>query len=162
MLISAEKHSSVKYVKMELLGGLDMKTYYTGIDIPHLGVANNESAISCQTFLVAKSSLSIKVGRTAEKAASDHSSVDQLLNPDTVTFTPAGLWKPGILLHGRIATVSGSTASQALMTTFYSTIKEHFTKIKAFWVGRNARNLLDCGKRLTIAEQSPREFDLKI
>jgi hypothetical protein len=86
--------------------------------------------------------------------------VDQLRNPDSVTFTPAGIWDDDVILHGRVATASDSEASQALMRRFHVAIKKGFAKVKAFYVGPQAMELLKAGKRLTIAAQSPREFDL--
>ena len=86
--------------------------------------------------------------------------MDQLANPDTVTLTPGGVWTQDIVLYGRVATASDSKASQELMRRFACAIKKQFTKIRAFYVGPKARELLDKGKRLTIAAQSPRDFDL--
>ena len=43
---------------------------------------------------------------------------------------------------------------------FAAHIRKSFRKIRAFCVGSHAEALLDAGKRLTVAEQSPREFDL--
>jgi hypothetical protein len=86
--------------------------------------------------------------------------VDQLSNPDSITFTPAGVWSPDVVLHGRVATVSESPISQALMKRFNSAFRAQFTKVQAFWIGHNARALFDAGKRLTLSAQSPRDFDL--
>jgi len=87
-------------------------------------------------------------------------SIDQLVNPDTITFTAGGLWNGEILLHGRFGTASESKSSQELLKRFGDAIATEFTKINAFYVGSNALELLKRGTRLTIAEQSPREFDL--
>jgi hypothetical protein len=46
------------------------------------------------------------------------------------------------------------------MKRFNAEIRKEFSKVKAFWVGPNALTLLNAGKRLTDASQSPREFDL--
>jgi hypothetical protein len=90
----------------------------------------------------------------------DRFCVDQLLNPNTVTFTPAGVWNEDILLDGRVATVSQTPASQELMKRFQKAITKYFTKIRAFYVGPEAHAMLKAGKRLAIGADSPREFDL--
>jgi hypothetical protein len=46
------------------------------------------------------------------------------------------------------------------MKRFNSAVKKTFTKVKAFYVGPKALELLERGMRLTISAQSPREFDL--
>jgi hypothetical protein len=47
------------------------------------------------------------------------------------------------------------------MRRFESAFKKHFVKIGAYWVGPSAKRALDSGTRLTIAEQSAPEFDLR-
>jgi hypothetical protein len=49
---------------------------------------------------------------------------------------------------------------EALKTRFQAAVKKTFSKVKAFSVGPRSRALLEGGKRLTRAVQSPREFDL--
>jgi hypothetical protein len=86
--------------------------------------------------------------------------MDQLLNPDTVRLIPAGLWGEDIVLAGMVDTVSDSPIAQELMKRFNSAFKIQFSKVKGYWVGPEALAFLNAGKRLTIAAQSPPEFDL--
>jgi hypothetical protein len=51
--------------------------------------------------------------------------------------------------------------ARRLQRTFDTAIRKHFVKISAFFVGPAAEALLDSGCRLTAAEQSPPEFDLR-
>ena len=88
--------------------------------------------------------------------------VDQVFNPDTVIFTPGGLWTEEIVLNGRFATASLSEQAKRLMTRFSHQVKKHFVRVKAYHVGPKAFGLLESGKRLTIAQQSPREVDLTL
>jgi hypothetical protein len=48
------------------------------------------------------------------------------------------------------------------MKRFRAAMKESFTRVRAFWVGPQAMELLRNGKRLTLAEQCPPEMDLKL
>jgi hypothetical protein len=67
--------------------------------------------------------------------------VDQLINPDTITFAAGGIWNNDILLNGGIGTASQSDGSSALFKRFRSALRKNFTKVKAFmlvpkpWVG---------------------------
>jgi hypothetical protein len=88
--------------------------------------------------------------------------MDQLVNPDTIEFTPAGMWNEEIVLHGRVATASDTPGSKELMKHFRSALKKHFVKVNAFYVGTSALQLLKQGKRLTLSLQTPRAFDLKL
>jgi hypothetical protein len=71
-----------------------------------------------------------------------------------------GLWGDDILLHGRFASASKEAFSSELLQLVGSLVRKQFKKIKAFYVGQAAERMLDSGKRLTIAVQSPRTIDL--
>jgi hypothetical protein len=47
------------------------------------------------------------------------------------------------------------------MKLFASAFRKRFSKVKGFWVGKDALALLERGARLTMAVSSPSEFDLK-
>jgi len=162
MLKALKSDSSVKYVRT---GGQLPEPSLTVVDhakdIPNLGKAASETGNFCDTFLVSKSEQQIVV-RSARVLGQERFFIDQLHNPNTVTFTPAGIWNQDILLAGYVGTASGSEESQKLMKRFHSAIRKRFVKIKAYWVGHEALKLLQNGKRLTIAVQSPPEFDLTI
>jgi len=160
VLDAVEGAGALKYVRMGNFTRPELDTFSRGADIPKLGEADADSASSCEAFLVCTANKQIEVRSLTGTHDIRRYCVDQLLNPDTVTFSAGGQWNDDILLYGRVATVSGSPASQALMKRFRSAIRKHFVKVRAFYVGPNARSLLEAGKRLTIAAQSPREFDL--
>ena len=162
VLRAVEEAGALKYVLAGNFTTPEVKSYSRAEEIPHLGKASSSTAGTCETFLVCTAVTPITVESFKGTGGEDRFCVDQLLNPDTVGMTPAGQWNEEILLHGRVATVSESPASQALMKRFQAAIRKHFVKIKAFYVGPSARKLLESGTRLTIAAQSPREFDLTV
>jgi hypothetical protein len=87
--------------------------------------------------------------------------VDQRSNPDTITFSPGGLYGDDILVRGRIASVSDTADSKNLMRLFSKEIRSSFEKIKSCWVGCEAAELLDSGKRLTLTNGSSPVMDLR-
>jgi hypothetical protein len=133
--------------------------FNTGASIPNLGRASAASAVACESFLVSEPDTPINF-RNLKGRNIDRISVDQLLNPDSVMFTPGGLWNEDVVLHGRVATASESQISQLLMRRFQEALRERFTKIGLFYVGPGALKLFEAGKRLTIAVQSPPNCDL--
>jgi hypothetical protein len=76
-----------------------------------------------------------------------------------VMFTAGGRWSEDVLLNGVVMS-SDHSESKTVMKPFVAYVRKSFHKIRTFWVGPHAEALLDAGKRLTISEQSPREFDL--
>lgn len=162
VLEAVERVGPLKYVRM----GQSLKSEYESFthctEIPNLGKASSDSASTCESFLVTESPMSVNV--RAVKAATGFQLyyVDQLVNPDSVTLTPAGVRGQNVVLYGRVATAAESPISQKLMKRFDSAFKKYFKKVKAFWIGPQALGLLYAGNRLTISIQSPRDFDLTV
>jgi len=164
VLRSVESTGSLQYVRMgnflasEIESGIEV--YKCGEDIPHLGKATADSSAACDSYLVCDCTTHINLRSLHGLDGINRVCIDQLVNPDTVVFNPGGLWSDDLLLHGHIGTASESDASKVLMKHFNVAMKNTFTKVKAFYVGSKALELLERGARLTISVQSPREFDL--
>jgi hypothetical protein len=161
VLQTVESLGPLKYIRAGNFTTRDLQTFWQGSALPHLGRATSDSATSCDRFLVCKSEHPIIVRRLPGTGGVERFCVDQLVNPETVTLTPGGVWDEDIVLYGCVGTASRSEDSQELMRRFARAIKKQFTKIKAVYVGPKACELLDAGKRLTLAAQSPRDFDLR-
>jgi hypothetical protein len=161
VLEAVERDCPLQYVRTGNSLSREFETFLRGADIPNLGTADRDTGSVCETFLVTMRTVPIAVEAFKGVGGVQRYCVDQLLNQDTVGFTPAGMWGEDVLLPGRVATVSESAISQALMKRFNSAIRAQFGKVKAFWVGRHARALLDAGKRLAISAQSPCGFGLR-
>jgi hypothetical protein len=162
VLAMVERLGALQYVPMGQSSTVERKIFLSGSLIPELGTATADSAIKSQSYLVAASATAIRPRKIVVPASGDAFCVDQVLNFETVTLTPGGVWREEqeMVLNGRVATVSDSAASQVLMKRFAAAMKKWFTRIRAFWVGPRALTLLDAGGRLTIGAQSSRDFDL--
>jgi hypothetical protein len=88
-------------------------------------------------------------------------SIDQLANPDSTMLWHGGMYGESVLLYGRVATTSKTRVALSLQRAFESAIKKQFVRVKAFYVGAQAEELLDIGFRLTISAESPNDYDLK-
>lgn len=148
------------YRLMGLFSAPDQEIYDRGVDIPMLGKADTPSAITCASYLVSRSGAPTSARPIPQDDGSTAYAIDQLWNPDTVVFSPAGVWNGQIVLSGRVDATSDSPIALGLMKLFVSTITRRFTKVRAFHVGDKALTWLNAGKRLTGAEQSPTAFDL--
>lgn len=155
-----ENSHHIKYILTGKFFDLTQQTFLRGSDIPNLGLANNDSSINCETYLVLDEEVLVNPRVINQIDGSQRSTIDQLLNPDSVTFTAAGIFGEEVVLQGRIATASDSKRSQELMKLFSVAFRKNFKKVKAYWIGPDAQLVLDSGKRLTSAVQSPSDFDL--
>lgn len=140
---------------------LAKKTFANWHEIPGLGVATSHSSISCNSYLVHRPGIDLSLRRIGAGSGA-RICIDQLLNPDTVTFTPGGRFDEETVLSGRVATVSSSTEAVELMKRFRSAVRKHFRKVGAFSVGPEAYKLLLDGKRLCASVKASSTIDLRL
>ena len=158
-----EANAPLKFVEMGNLPTPNRAIYLESSDIPNPGISTHERGGGSQSYMVShrdtKNHMHAFVGRKGEKRWS----LDNSDNNETVILTMAGLWKTGTLLPGTMDTLHETPVAQQLMKWFLSALKqEGFTKVRDWWLGKEALEMLKAGKRLTTtAEQSPPEFDLK-
>jgi hypothetical protein len=106
MLEALESNGSVKYVRTRgQLPAPSLTVFDRGKEIPNLGIATSETGNFCETFLVCKPELQI-IPRSLRVLGEERFFIDQLYNPNTITFTAAGMWRQEIVLAGRVGTAS--------------------------------------------------------
>jgi len=176
-----EAAGKVQYFRFGQTTKLPPESFTSAAQIPNLGIASHSSAVGCRKFVVCDTQTAIKPRQLKTLSQEDvdlsdcpnepsqkaligveRFAIDQLFNQDTITFSPGGMWNEEILLHAAIGTASNSQMSLALMNRFKMAIKKSCIKMRSFYVGPLALELLKNGTRLTISAQSPREFDLTI
>ncbi|MGC8542068.1 MAG: hypothetical protein ACP5QA_15765 [Phycisphaerae bacterium] len=160
VLGNVERDTALRYVRTGNQLNPHFETFQRGGDIPNLGVADRETGSVCRMFLITGNAVTVGVRTVKGADGIQRYLVDQLLNPDTVTLTPAGMWGEDTLLQGVVGTASDSVGSRELMKAFKSAFGKSFVKVQGRFVGPQAMALLNCGRRLAIAAQSPRDFDL--
>lgn len=159
-----EANAPLKFVEMGNLTTPNRAIYLEASEIPNPGISTHETGSMSQGYMVShrdtKNHMHAFVGRKGEKRWS----LDNSDNEETVLLSMAGLWKTGTLLPGNMATLHEKPVAQQLMKWFLSALKqEDFTKVREWWLGPEAMEMLKAGRRLTTtAEQSPPEYDLKM
>lgn len=156
-----EAKMSVKYTRRGMLPGPEPEVWKSGADIPGLGRAAGDQAVSCDFFLIVDAPSAVNVVSRPMLNGERRYDVEQPGNPDSVLLNVGGEWDDGSLISGSVMTISQSNISQGLMRAIHNGVKKHFTRVRAYWVGPEALVWLRSGKRLTYAVQSPPEYDLK-
>ena len=153
----------IQYIRAGLFDGPDREAFFYGADLPTLDqplVAT--SACAGPSYLVTERDCPISQRIIHQDDGSVRYAIDQVDNPDSVTFLHGGFYSEEILLYGRVATVSNSPTATKLQRNFSSAVAKHFVKVRSFWVGHQAFIALNSGIRLTIGAESAREFDLAL
>ena len=160
VLTDLEGAGELQYTATDFTSASPPSTWSAGASLPGLGIADASSAASCATYLVTPAGAKVNVRRVTTEDNGVANLVDQFENDASVLFTPAGKFDAQTMLYGKVSTVWDDPVSKSLMRRFSSTFKRHFTKVKAYWVGPEALQLLRSGARLTIGAQSAPNFDL--
>jgi len=135
--------------------------FHAGARLPTLRVPASRQSIECPTYLVLPVSAPINVRSVPQRGGGTRYAIDQLENPDSITFTHGGLHSEGVLISGRVATISATPAGKQLQAAFSNAIGKLFGKVNAFYVGAGAMELFRQGCRLTQNASSPLEYDLQ-
>jgi hypothetical protein len=139
----------------------DMAGLLSTFEIPDLGTAIHPTAAAHPTYLVSLDGEGIDIRDVRQRAGGVRFAIDQLVNENTVALRPGGRYGNDVLLAGQIGTASTSPQSRALFKIFTNLVRQRFSKVNAFYLGSEALNALKARARLTIAVQSPPEFDLR-
>jgi hypothetical protein len=157
-----EKHG-LSYTLCGLFPSREFTHLSAGREIPSLrSLAPQPSAIACPQYLVTPAGAPVAIREVPQKAGGVLYGIDQLVNPESIVVQPGGLYPPDVLLHGRIGTVSSARFAAQLQKAFAYAIAKFFERVRAFYVGPEARQLWRRGYRLTPSAQLPREYDLAV
>jgi hypothetical protein len=162
VLAAVESAKPLKFAKTGHFPTPAIQWLSSGSSIPNIGIAEADSAVRCESYLIAEHPEKVKARSIKQLDGRVVYSVDQLVNPDTVTMSAGGQWTENVIIDGRIGSASDSAKSQEIMKLFNSEIRKRFKKVNAFWVGPLAYERLLSGSRLTAAVDSPSEYDLAI
>jgi hypothetical protein len=160
VLGSLEAKRQIKYTRCGRLPDPEPETWESVADLPKLGQAMADQAAGCDQFLIMEKESPIRVETMTMRDGDDRFDVAPLWNPDSVELRVGGEWKDGAIISGSITAFLPTPISQSLARALQSRVKKHFTRVRAYWVGPEALIAFRAGRRLTMAIQSPPEYDL--
>lgn len=155
-----EGGAAVEYAAAGVFPINSISTFRCGTDLPHRGRSTARATVECEYFLASSppSALTTEAVTAADGVTRYY--LSQRRNPQTIELCMGGIWQEGVLISGRVATVSDAPESMALMRRFERALRRRFRRIRAALVGPSAGRLLREGWRLTTAAHSPRTYDL--
>lgn len=156
-----ESRRALSFVLAGMFETQHFEAFHAGAGLPTLRLPASRQSIECPTYLVLPVSTRVNVRSVPQRAGGTRYAIDQLENPDSVTLTHGGLYSEGVLISGRVATISSTVVGKQLQAAFSNAIGKLFGKVNAFYVGAGAMQLLRGGGRLTQNASSPPEYDLQ-
>ena len=158
VLDDAQARSPMSFAVAGLFETANVHRLHDSADIATFIAASGETLLS---FLAVASGDAVGAREVFQRNGSSLYGVDQLSNPRSVVLRPGRLIDERTLLAGQIGTASQDPVSVTLFSTFRDVVRKQFVKVKSYWVGPEAVQLLDAGGRLTATLKSPPEYDLR-
>jgi hypothetical protein len=159
VIAAVESQRRLKYTEAGMLDAPVTPTFMSGLQIPNLGLAPSGEHALEPFWLITDADAKVEVKVVPQRRGGIRYGVDPGLNPDSVVIWPGGRFRDGVIA-GRIGTGMVNPASTELLNLFGREIRRQFKRIKSFFVGPEAEQLLDAGYRLAAGAQSPKECDL--
>lgn len=156
---AVELTHSLEYVTCGLFDQPIISVFDNISSLPNLGVAKSGDSLE-SIFLVLPCGQKVKVRQVPQRKGGFKYAIDQQANPGTVAISPGGRFGDSVLISGMVGTIHHDMISEDLLRAFAREFKRRFVKIKSYWVGPEARELLRLGVRLTHSAQAPSTFDL--
>lgn len=171
LLAAVESQRSLKYTQAGMFDVPGKNEFASGSQIPGLGLARSGDSNGEPFWLVTDAHAHVTVETVPQRRGGTRYGIDPGLNPESVVIWPGGefagraKWPGGefegrAVIAGQIGTAMMNPISMELMNLFTREVRRHFNRIKSFFVGPEAEQLLDAGYRLTTSVKSPKEIDL--
>ena len=163
VLSSLEAQKDLQYTLAGMFNSKELQTYLSYRDIPDLGRAFHRSAVANRQYLVSLRGTVLRIGDVPQYAVGVLFAVDLGLNEDSVVFSPGGRYRDDVMLYGMVGTLSPPprVASKNLYAFVARAFRKDFKKVREYFIGPEALDLMASGVRLAMDATSPAEFDLR-
>ena len=121
---TVEHGRPLKYVRMGQFDCPESDSFGAGAEIPGLGTATADSSVNNQSFLVTNGELPVNWRRITTNTGVQRYCLDQLANPESITFTPSGRLDEGVVISGRVGTASDSPIAAGAYEAIQGSIQE--------------------------------------
>lgn len=161
-LAEFEAGLSLKFVETGITSNPNRAIYLESDEIPEPGLATHETASRSKAYLVSHRETRNHTRSETRPNGQKRWDVRLADNEEAVLLSLGGLWTTGTLLPGIMDDMHGNAVTKELIKAFSTALKKQgFKKVRSWWVGPEAMQMLKEGKRLaTTAEQSPAAYDL--
>lgn len=161
VLQAVEGSRPFEYIPSGSFNAPTVKRLESLITSPNLGIATVGDSNHEATYLIASRGTEVQIRDVPQRRGGVKYAVDQVANPKTIAIRPGGMYQDKYLIAGQIGTASDDKDSFELFKLFSGELTKRFEKVKSFYVGPEARTLLDKGWRLTASVKASPEYDLK-
>lgn len=147
------------YVMAGLFDSPEPRCFPSALDLG-LGRAVTGAMASEDRYLLLVAGVEPRVRPVPQRSGGTKFAIDQQFNPDSVVCCFGGVHAGRVLISGEIGTIGASEISGEMFKLLARLLTRDFVHIGSYWVGPEAREMLQQGWRLTFSVRSPVEYDL--
>lgn len=160
LLSAVESKRELQFVQAGMFDEPEAMALASGLQIPNLGFAPSGDSNLEPFWLITDVSKYVEMKVVPQRRGGTRYGIDPGLNPESVVLWPGGIFEQSCVIAGQVGTATINPTSMELVNLFAREIRHQFKRIKSFFVGPEAEQLLDAGYRLTIGVNASREIDL--
>ena len=161
LLAALEVAQDVQYTRTGLFAERDPVTVRSYREIPDFGIAIHPTAVANPSYMMSLRGETVDSTPIPQKAGGVLFAVDQSSNSNAIFLQPGGRYGSDVILYGTVGTMSPSQQALTLYKIVSKLLRKKFSPVNEYLVGPDAFEAWNAGARLTIAVQSPPEFNLK-
>lgn len=161
IIVEVESKQQLRYCRAGMFDSPDVLMLPSGLEIPHLGLSLSGDQNLEPWWLVLLPGTDVTARAIPQRGGGTRYAIDQLSLPESLAFRPGGTFGECVIA-GQAGMASDNPVSRLLFDLFSSEIRQHFRRIKSYFVGPDAERLLKKGCRLTSSVKSSRERDLAL
>jgi hypothetical protein len=159
-----EQFEAEEHVVYVLTGLFDIDTpqyFETYRAINSISVSIDGDANHIPGYLIVTEPNQIAVREVPQKVGGNKFAIDQSLIPNSLYFQSGGVFSNKIIVPGRIGITHQTPISRKLYGAFAKIIVKNFSKVRSYYVGREAYALWQNGMRLGLSLKASADIDLK-
>jgi hypothetical protein len=161
VLEKLEAREDVMYVQTGLFDSDRPHIFESYKAINSLAVSVDGDANHVPGYLIMRKASQIVMRKVPQKSGGIRFAVDQNLIPDSLYFQSGGMCSNTIIVPGRIGIVHQTAISKGLFEIFARFMVKNFSKVKSYYVGREAYALWRNGMRLGLGLKASTDIDLR-
>lgn len=162
LLLELESVISIKYVRAGISDEPLVEIFTSVSEIPGLGEAHSPDQAQCPIFLILPSNTTVNVEPIEQRRGGVRYALDQRKNSASLALRLGGVFAECCVIAGQVGTCSDDPNSVELMRVVTRLTTKHFKRIRSYFVGPGAKELMEQGYRLTADARMPKEYDLAL
>ncbi len=151
----------IKYIRSKEYNSRKLQEFSFIKEIDGLGV-NKSGNHQTESFLVVEKRYTVVVRSVVQTNGSVSYYLDQMNNENSIVFWPSGIYGNKFFVCGHVGANNNETSSKLFSCVKKKIMKQCDEKVGRYYIGKEAKNLYNIHRFITINISQPEEYDIKL